>query len=791
MAVNYKIGADASAFNKGVNEAQANLKTLDAALKVNENSFKVAGDAQIYMSQKTQLLTDKLTKQKQLVQQLQNGLRQMRENGVAPTSVEYQKLERDMLNAQNAMLETQKAIDGLDESQQKGAKSAGELTTAVNSIGKKISLDQVISGINSITTTMEKATGKAVQLGETIWDNVMNSAKWADDAATMALMYDIPLEKYLQMQQLVQNGMDTSVEAILKSQTKLNKNIGDGNKSTLEAMRDLGVTLSYVTGEAMDIVHRNDPADVFWELGDALMHAEKGFDRESAAQAIFGRSWKELVPLFTEFKNQGEFDEALSKVHTNTEKEVNDLATLYDKVGELQGNITTLTNKGWAALATPLTGAAEALNGVLSNVLEYLEKPEGQQALKDMETAVSGLFEDLGEIDPDQVVSGFTKVFDSVISGLKWLVNNKDGIGRALKDVVFAWGGLKLTGGALQVWQLINGLRGLTSGTGGGDGGGTTATTAGTGTFFGDMFKSGTGAFASGVANFLTSGRGIIGISTLLGIPMFDKIVHTDWPETFNQMWKDLTNVRAVTDVIGNSPEQNVNAFRAATGALFGFEPSKKKAGQDLISVVEDVVHEALGISGGGGSHGFGGWKKQAGGDLLTEAIENWAERQPITATPAGQTMTLLDLFWPRKNRVNGEEGVPISVVPDAPEDSAEKIAAQVGPVEIPAILMVTSDHSNAWTKLGSFGAGGRSQAYYLKDLFGLHANGLWSVPFDDYPALLHRGERVVPAREVSSQSYNSNLYVEKMIMNNGADAQGLADAIAARQRRQARGYGG
>ena len=35
------------------------FKTLDAALKVNENSFKVAGDAQIYMSQKTQLLTDK------------------------------------------------------------------------------------------------------------------------------------------------------------------------------------------------------------------------------------------------------------------------------------------------------------------------------------------------------------------------------------------------------------------------------------------------------------------------------------------------------------------------------------------------------------------------------------------------------------------------------------------------------------------------------------------------------------------------------------------------------------
>lgn len=78
-----------------------------------------------------------------------------------------------------------------------------------------------------------------------------------------------------------------------------------------------------------------------------------------------------------------------------------------------------------------------------------------------------------------------------------------------------------------------------------------------------------------------------------------------------------------------------------------------------------------------------------------------------------------------------------------------------------------------------------------LASLFGLHANGLWSVPFDNYPALLHRGERVVPAREVSSQSYNSNLYVEKMYMSNGTDVQGMADAMAASNRRTVNSYGG
>ena len=70
-------------------------------------------------------------------------------------------------------------------------------------------------------------------------------------------------------------------------------------------------------------------------------------------------------------------------------------------------------------------------------------------------------------------------------------------------------------------------------------------------------------------------------------------------------------------------------------------------------------------------------------------------------------------------------------------------------------------------------------------------ANGLPFVPFDGYPALLHKGERVVPAREVNnSRNFSSNLYVESMIMNNGTDAEGLADAIAAANRRTMSGFG-
>ena len=69
-------------------------------------------------------------------------------------------------------------------------------------------------------------------------------------------------------------------------------------------------------------------------------------------------------------------------------------------------------------------------------------------------------------------------------------------------------------------------------------------------------------------------------------------------------------------------------------------------------------------------------------------------------------------------------------------------------------------------------------------------ANGIWAVPYDGYLASLHKGERVVPAREIASRSFSSNLYVENMNMGGGMSADALAATIAARNRRMMAGYG-
>ena len=464
MSVTTKMSVDVSGFKSGINAAQASVKTLDAALKKNEAQFKATGNAENYMAQKADILKQKMASQEKVVNQTSNALKTLSDNGVDPASEEYQKLAKNLLLAETAMLETQAALNGLDSSQMQASDSAKNLTESVNGIGKKISLDQVISGINSITGAMEKAAAKAVDLGRTIWENVLDAAKWADDTQTMALMYEVPLETLLQMQSLVANGMDTTVDAILGAQVKLKRGVGNG--TIADDLAEIGVSMEKVIGQGKfgPITEVKDYVDLFWEAGAALMNLDDAYDKEATAQKIFGKSWRELMPLFTEFKDKESFSEALNSVNTNTEEEVSNLAELNDALGELRNNFTVLENKVLAQLAPALKDASNALSGLLDNLIDYLETPEGQQALESMQQAVSGLFEDLGKIDPAQVVSGFTEVFGKIVEGLDWLVTHKDDVIHALEAIVTGWAGLKITGGALQIIKLIDGLNTLKGG---------------------------------------------------------------------------------------------------------------------------------------------------------------------------------------------------------------------------------------------------------------------------------------------------------------------------------------
>ena len=736
MAVNLEMGVDLSSFNSGINQAKAQISAFNATLKFAESSFKATGDAEAAMISKTTALNGKLQAQKSMIQQYAKALEDMKKSGVDETSESYLKLQRQMILAQASMNDTQAALNGLNASQQEAATSADKLTQSVQGISKKVSLDQIIGGIDRITDGMERAAQKVVQFGEKLWNTIMDSARRADDTATMAEMYGIDLQEFKKMQALVAQGLDTSVDTILASQAKLKKGIGQGSKDTLEALREFG--LLYESGKGAETFITEDTLQIMWDAGQAIMalgnSVEAEAKQESMAQALFGKSWKELVPLFDKYKTVDEYRAALNGVSVSSEEATLNAAELADKVSALQNSWTQLKDEIIGKVAPGLTAGADALNNVLNTILEYLQKPEGQEMLNKLGESVAGLFDDLSKVNPEDVVNNFVTVFDKLVSGLEWLSKNWGGVQTGLIALGSAFAGLRVAEGVLEFLRLINGAKGLFGGSGGagGSGGGGDVTTVTGGGGIWKKAVTGLTALASKAGTTLTAADPT-GLTAMI-LPALG----------------DLTAGGQIIRDGGTVAE----ALQAEGGAIGQAAENAKNAWLDWF---DDIVNVPKSLAQSVWKEVFGGDNNP--GDWSSENGDDWS----------------------------------VKVKPEAVDGSSALISEQIGAVTVPVIPVVTGGGGGG--SVSSSSGGGRGFVTWDPGPAGMllrgrmYANGIWDVP-DTRLALLHPGEQVRPAREVASRNFSSNLYVESMIMNNGTDAAGLASAMAAAQRRTMSGYG-
>lgn len=807
-----KMGVDVTQFKQGMREAQTAVKTLDAELKKNEAQFKATGDKETYMAQKSKLLKAELEQQKTAAKNAEQALKAMANSGVSKTSEAYQKMAQQLAGAQAAMYSTEAALNSLSTSESKAATGAKNLTESVNSIGKKISLDQVISGINKITGGLEKAAQKAVEAGKAIWDNIMDSAQYSDDVATQAMILDMSVEKYQQYKGVFDTIGELSVRDWMTAKRKVEKAIVDPSNDQIDVLRALGfvreVGGKYGNTEVNELA--GDWEQAFWDAAKALRSkVENGEISQEMAdvygEALFGKKFSSLKPLMA--LGQEGFEAALKKQIVASEEAIQKNAALNDALINLQDAYKSLEAEVTSGLAPALQGAAESLSNLLGKIMEYLKTPKGQEMLNKLGEAVSGLFDDLGKIDPEQVVSGFVDVFTKLTNGIEWLVEHKDDVVTALEVIAGGFATLKVGEGVLTFLKLIQGFSGLF-------GAGTAAETVGTGlTTAGSAGLTGVASIAAEWSAFSAGGFGGLGIAAL----PIAAVALTAWAQSeVEKGWTETEEkAKLIAAAAANLGEGAIGDANMLTRIAHASNPLSNRTDgyireAEELKILNEANREALiaDVLQYGTKNGFGEittssgyylvdelnryWEneplEQQRIEAITDALQQMYQNKLLTQLTSGQFMSglMTGMNGPLSGSIIPEEIEPEPIEIDIDEGYIAMQAAQARMIIEGYLANIKADVQLQMGNVrngGTAGGGG--------NVFTKHANGLFSVPWDGYPAILHKGERVMTAREVtSSRNYSSNLYVESMYMNNGMDADGLAAAMAAAQRRTMNGYG-
>ena len=777
-----KMGVDVTQFKQGMKEAQNSVKTLDAALKYNEKQMKSSGNAEKDFTTQANLLNAKLKEQKTVASNAEKALKEMEKNGVRTSSSAYQDMQRQLINAQSAILDTEAAINSLGTAEQATAQNAVQLSDSVASIGKKMSLQQVQEGLGKISESLKNAAGFALELGKNLVSSLMEGAQWADDLMTNSVIFGIDAET-LQKWDRAATHFDVTVESFVKSRQKLSTNLKYGSKETEEAFRELlgdnwkSYTLANDNGVL--VKKYKDVEDVLWEVGGALSALDRNNPNTDAlAQKLLGRSWSEMLPLFTHTRE--EFDAFMDDTSTVSDEATENLADLQEAVDSLQYEFGVTVHELEGALAPALTEVSNIITGIVKEFNDYLKTEEGQEKMKALSDAVVSLFEGMKDIKPGDVIDTAKSILDGIVGALQWISENWESVAHGIEAIAIAWGLIKVTEGTTALINFGNGLRGLGTGSGTpapvpSGGTGTGVGTAGTGTALASA-----GATAAGGATFgaeisaAMAGGGFSGVAVaaapVVAMAVGIALEKDRQKRKTEEQDMHLAVAAAIDEIAGDNrtadfirraalatgPERDENGNTIGQGFFVSMNPGD----------IDGMLKELKGLD-------------ESQMSALMEALRNYS---PITAGNYSDTMlqnflkgeggyetwqlqALLENITSALEQAAGEGGLPLDVKPviEDPAAANATIRDAIGTVVVP----VEGDPT----------------------LMGYpHANGLFSVPWDGYPAILHKGERVVPAAQANN--YNSNIYFGNVNLNNGLEIEALTESIDRRNRRQRSGYG-
>lgn len=416
-----------STFKRDINDAKETVKAFDEALKLNE---KQADTSTLYVQNKIELMKQQIEAQTEVIQRTQEELDQMIREGKSTSSSAYQKTLGKKYAETSKLEDMKQALKDVETNASGASKELDGVDQSVSNIDKNVSWKNVADGIGGVADKLERGAKAAYNFGKKIVSSLKGSTGWADDLQKMSDMYDIPVDKVQRMEK-VAGIVEADTESIMRAQQRMAK--ATTTKGGVESIEEvLGIQLN---GQSAD--------DLFWEIGDALVNMGQSFDKDTAAQKIFGASWKELLPLFK--LGREEYEKMLTEQSTLTDEQIKKLTDADDTIVKLELELQQLKNEFWSENADKVTTLLQWIIDNKDAVFSGLKVIAGGFGLLKLAELAANMAE---------VISGFKTL--GVLGGGK----GAEALGQAAAEkatekITLATGGVKFTAAVTSAAALL------------------------------------------------------------------------------------------------------------------------------------------------------------------------------------------------------------------------------------------------------------------------------------------------------------------------------------------------
>lgn len=377
--ITIEIDGNVQPLNKALKDVSSTSTQLNKELNTINKLLKLDPSNVVLMAQKQQVLTDQIDKTKQKLDTLKEAQRQASEQlAQGKIGVEqYREVERQVQATEQQLNRYENELQQVESQSKETATATGKIgdetqkaTTHTDNFSRKgvASFAAVTAAVTAVVAGISRVTSKII-------DGAKEVAQYADDINTMSAMYRVSTET-LQEFAFASDVVDVSIETFGKSLGKLTKNIGNAQKGTkdqVEAFQALGVSYEDSAGK----LRRSE--DVFYDIIDALGTVEDETQADIYANALFGRSFQDLLPLVSAGTDTlRELGAEAHKMGAVLPQET------LDRLNSFQDVLDKIKVQAKLAAVPFMEGLIPALNDTYTAIAEKLASPAVQSKLREL-----------------------------------------------------------------------------------------------------------------------------------------------------------------------------------------------------------------------------------------------------------------------------------------------------------------------------------------------------------------------------------------------------------------------